>query len=202
MAGRRDVFVLPSPGYDVRESLPDSQDTYIGMLADTVRGLVGDAPFAVIGRSMGGCVAHSVAEVLEAEGRALAGLLLVDSYPVDSATAEGMADWWLTALLTGMLDRIERYSMVWSDASLTTMGGYGRVLAEWDPAPLTAPTLLIRASEPLRHTVVDPTGEQDWRAYWPVPHAVADVPGDHFTVLEEHTESTVAVIDAWLDALG
>ncbi len=44
-----------------------------------------------------------------------------------------MRDWWLKAMLTGMLERIERYRMVWSDASLTTMGGYGVVLNDWEP---------------------------------------------------------------------
>jgi acyl transferase domain-containing protein/thioesterase domain-containing protein/acyl carrier protein len=202
LAGKRDVFVIPSPGYDERDALPDSEDTYIRMQAETVREIVGDGRFAIVGRSMGGCIAQSVAESLEAEGLDLAGLVLIDSYPMESAAVEGMRDWWLAAMLTGMLERIERYDMIWSDASLTTMGGYGRVLADWQPKPLNAPTLMLRAAQPLRHTIVDPTGHHDWHAYWPLPHESLDVPGDHFTVLEEHTETTTAALDAWLDSLG
>jgi thioesterase domain-containing protein/acyl carrier protein len=202
LSGKRDVFVIPSPGYDERDALPDTEDTYIRMQAETVREIVGEGRFAIVGRSMGGCIAQSVAESLEADGLDLAGLALIDSYPMESATVEGMRDWWLAAMLTGMLERIERYDMIWSDASLTTMGGYGRVLADWLPKPLTAPTLMLRAAQPLRHTIVDPTGRHDWHAYWPLPHEAIDVPGDHFTVLEEHTETTTAALDAWLDSLG
>jgi acyl transferase domain-containing protein/thioesterase domain-containing protein/acyl carrier protein/NADP-dependent 3-hydroxy acid dehydrogenase YdfG len=202
LSGKRDVFVIPSPGYDERDALPDTEDTYIRMQAETVREIVGGGRFAIVGRSMGGCIAQSVAESLEADGLDLAGLALIDSYPMESATIEGMRDWWLAAMLTGMLERIERYDMIWSDASLTTMGGYGRVLADWLPKPLGAPTLMLRAAQPLRHTIVDPTGRHDWHAYWPLPHEAVDVPGDHFTVLEEHTETTTAALDAWLDSLG
>ncbi|GAB2825454.1 hypothetical protein GCM10022221_24430 [Actinocorallia aurea] len=199
MRGERDVFVLPSPGYAESDALPDSEDTYIGMHADTVAELVGGRPYAVLGRSMGGCIAHSVAAELERRGHGPRGLALIDTYPIDSPARPGFADWWLAAMLTGMIERIERYDMVWSDASLTTMGAYGRVLAAWDPAPIAAPTLLLRAAEPLAHTVVD--GPHDWRAFWPLPHATADVPGDHFTVLEDHAGTTVEAVRAWLASL-
>jgi thioesterase domain-containing protein len=112
-----------------------------------------------------------------------------------------MRDWWLKAMLTGMVERIERYQMVWSDASLTTMGGYGRILAGWQPEPIKARTLMIRARQPLRGTIVDPTAPGGWRAYWPQPHESVDVPGDHFTVLEEHAETTVVAVRQWIDAL-
>ncbi|HEV2634428.1 MAG TPA: type I polyketide synthase [Actinocrinis sp.] len=201
MRGERDVIVLPSPGYDERDSLPDSTETYVRMHVETVRDFVGDSPFAIVGRSMGGCVAHAAAAGLEELGVYPAGLVLIDAYPIESAAVEGMRDWWLAAMLTGMVERIERYQMIWSDASLTTMGGYGRILNDWRPRPIKARTLMIRAQQPLRGTIVDPTGRQDWRAYWPLPHEVLDVPGDHFTVLEDHAETTVAAVRRWIDAL-
>ncbi|MER6831801.1 type I polyketide synthase, partial [Streptosporangium sp. NPDC000563] len=201
MRGERDVHVVPSPGYAPDDLLPDSEETFIRMHADTVEKLVGDGPFVILGRSMGGCIAHSVAAELESRGTPAAGLVLIDSYPIESPTLEGMRDWWLAAMLTGMVERIERYQMVWSDASLTTMGAYGRILADWQPKPIDARTLVVRAREPLRGTVVDPTGRLDWRAFWPLPHETVDVPGDHFTVLEEHSETTVAAVREWIDAL-
>ncbi|MET8053502.1 SDR family NAD(P)-dependent oxidoreductase [Streptosporangium sp. NPDC005286] len=201
MRGERDVHVVPSPGYAPDDLLPDSEETFVQMHADTVERLVGDGPFVILGRSMGGCIAHSVAAELENRGIPAAGLVLIDSYPIESPTLEGMRDWWLAAMLTGMVERIERYRMVWSDASLTTMGAYGRILADWQPKPIGARTLVVRAEEPLRGTVVDPTGRLDWRAFWPLPHETVDVPGDHFTVLEEHSETTVAAVRSWIDAL-
>jgi thioesterase domain-containing protein len=148
---------------------------------------------------MGGCLAQAVASRLEEHRREASGLVLIDAYPIDSATREGMSDWWLTAMLGGMLDRIEAYDMVWSDASLTSMGGYNTLFADWRPEPVSSPTLALRADTPLRGTVVDPTGRHDWRAYWPVPHEVADIPGDHFTVLEQHTGTTVEAVRQWID---
>ncbi|GII95973.1 type I polyketide synthase [Sinosporangium siamense] len=201
MSGERDVWVLPSPGYREEESLPDSEKTYIGMQADAVERLVRGRPYAILGRSMGGCIAQSVAEELESRGLPAAGLALIDTYPIESPTLEGMRDWWLEAMLTGMVERIERYQMIWSDASLTTMGWYGRILADWRPRPIGGRTLVIRAEEPLRGTVVDPTGRLDWRAFWPLPHESADVPGDHFTVLEEHAETTVQAVREWVGGL-
>ncbi|MFJ6086957.1 SDR family NAD(P)-dependent oxidoreductase [Streptomyces sp. NPDC092369] len=197
--GERDLFVVPSPGWAAEDPLPDSLDTFLSRHVETVRQLVRDErPFVIVGRSMGGCLANAVTARLEQEGRPPAGLLLIDAYPIDSAVREGMGEWWLTALLTGMLDRIEAYDMVWSDASLTAMGGYNNLFADWQPHPVAAPTLALRADTPLRHMVVDPTGGSDWRAYWPVPHRVEDIPGDHFTVLEEHTPTTVEAARQWL----
>ncbi|MDY0815666.1 type I polyketide synthase [Kitasatospora purpeofusca] len=200
--GERDVFVVPSPGWDPSDLLPDNIDTYLTMQTETVLELLGDErPFVIVGRSMGGCVAHAVAERLEARGRSVAGLVLVDSYPMDSATREGMGEWWLQSMLGGMIDRIEQYDMVWSDASLTAMGGYNNVFAGWQPAPLTAPILALRADTPLRGMVVDPTEREDWRAYWPVPHEARDIPGDHFTVLEHRTGTTADAVRQWLEGI-
>lgn len=200
--GERDLFVVPSSGWRAEDPLPDSLDTFLTLHTETVRQLVGDErPFVVVGRSMGGCLANAVTARLEQEARPPVGLLLIDAYPVDSAVREGMGEWWLTAMLTGMLDRIEAYDMVWSDASLTAMGGYNNLFADWQPQPVTAPTLALRADTPLRHTVVDPTGRNDWRAHWPVPHRTEDIPGDHFTVLEEHTPTTVEAARQWLRTL-
>ncbi|WP_449273543.1 SDR family NAD(P)-dependent oxidoreductase [Kitasatospora purpeofusca] len=196
--GERDVFVVPSPGWDPSDLLPDDLDTYLAMQTETVLELLDEGrPFVVVGRSMGGCVAHAVTERLEALGRSVAGLVLIDSYPIDSAVREGMGEWWLHSMLGGMIDRIEQYDMVWSDASLTAMGGYNNVFAGWQPAPLTAPILALRADTPLRGMVVDAERE-DWRAYWPVPHEARDIPGDHFTVLENHTPSTADAVRHWI----
>ncbi|GAA4881563.1 hypothetical protein GCM10023235_72400 [Kitasatospora terrestris] len=198
--GERDVFVLPSPGWTPEDHLPDSLDTFLTLHTEAVLDLVGtERPLVIVGRSMGGAVAHAVTERLEALGRPVAGLVLVDSYPIESAVREGMGEWWLTAMLGGMLDRIDRYDMVWSDASLTAMGGYNNVFAGWRAGPVDAPVLALRADTPLRGTVVDPSGAHDWRAYWPVPHEVRDIPGDHFTVLEQHTPTTAQAVREWIE---
>jgi len=198
----RDVYVIPSPGYASHEALPDTDETYIRMHVQTVRRLMGDRPYAVVGRSMGGCVAHAVAAALEEEGQAPVGEVLIDAYTLDAPVLEGMRDWWLSSMLTGMLDRIERYQLVWSDTSLSTMGAYNRIFAGWQPKPVSVPTLKVRANLPLPGTIIDPEGKADWRVFWPLPHDTADVPGNHFTVLEEDVQPTVDAVRQWVDALS
>jgi surfactin synthase thioesterase subunit len=201
--GERDVFVLPSPGWRAADPLPGTLDTFLELHAETVRSVLGpDRPYVIVGRSMGGCLAHAVAGRLERDGRPAAGLALIDSYPVDSPSRPGMSEWWLPAILTGMLNRIEAYDMVWSDASLTAMGGYNNLFDGWQPEPISAPTLALLADTPLEGTVVDPTGAFDWRASWPLPHEAADITGDHFTVLEEHTPTTVEAVKRWITKLA
>ncbi|WP_374487614.1 thioesterase domain-containing protein [Frankia sp. AgB1.9] len=202
LRGERDVLVPRSPGYAEDDRLPDSAETYVHLLAETVVPWVGSDPFVLVGRSMGGTIAYAVAHRLEQLGLQPAGLALVDSYPLEAATLEGLREWWLAAMLRGMLDRIEQYQMVWSDSSLTTMGGYIRLFDGWRPPPLRSPVLLLRATEPIPGTIIDPTGARDWRAFWPGASDVVDVPGDHFTILEDHCATTVAAISTWIDGLA
>jgi thioesterase domain-containing protein/NAD(P)-dependent dehydrogenase (short-subunit alcohol dehydrogenase family)/acyl carrier protein len=200
--GERDVWVIPSPGWAASDALPDTDSTYVQMQLKTLENLVGERDFAVVGRSMGGSVAHAVTVALEAKGRPPVGEVLIDAYTLDAPVQEGMRDWWLPSMLGGMLDRIERYELIWSDASLSAMGTYNRIFAGWEPEPVAVPTLVVRANRPLPGTVVDPEGHRDWRVYWPQPHDVTDVPGDHFTVLEEDFQATVDAIRPWVDALS
>ncbi|WP_424533253.1 type I polyketide synthase [Sphaerisporangium viridialbum] len=199
----RDVHVVPSPGFtsDEDEALPDSLETLIRMNVEGLRESVGEGPFVIVGRSMGGCVAHAVTVALEDEGLFPAGLALIDSYPIDAAAQEGM-DWWLGAMIGGMLERIDRFDLNVHDSRLTTMGAYNRLFVGWQPKPVQTPILMLRAQEPLRGTTVQAEGGRDWRAFWPVAHDVVDIPGDHFTTLEEHSGSTAEAIRTWVEGLN
>src|SRR5690606_39475939 len=81
------------------------------------------------------------------------------------------------------------------DVRLTAMGAYARHLAEWKPAEIAAPTLVVRATEPLGQW---PAGRGDWRASWELPHEAVDVPGDHFTMMRRHAPDVARAVDAWL----
>ena len=65
------------------------------------------------------------------------------------------------------------------------------------PDAIEAPTLLVRASEPL----MEWTREYDWRPSWKLEHTTVDVPGTHFTVMEEHSHTTARAVEEWLDRL-
>ncbi|WP_131787450.1 type I polyketide synthase, partial [Protofrankia symbiont of Coriaria ruscifolia] len=197
----RDVYVVPAPGLPEGDLLPDSAATLIRMHVEAVKKVVGDEPFVVLGRSMGGCVANSVVAGLEAEGIFPAGLVLVDSYPIDTPSRPGM-EWWNTAMITALVERFDRFDLSTLDTRLSTMGTYNRIFADWQPTEISARTLLVRAEQPLAGTPTEAPGLADWRAYWPLPHEIIDVPGDHFSILEEDTGTTAAAVAKWLASLA
>jgi hypothetical protein len=42
----------------------------------------------------------------------------------------------------------------------------------------------------------------DWQAVWEHPHDAVDIPGHHFSIVEEHAESTAAALDSWIGDLS
>nr|WP_052707690.1 type I polyketide synthase [Streptomyces rubellomurinus] len=181
--GRHELWALPAPGFTAGERLPADLDALVRLHAEDVELLAGGAPFVLLGHSAGGWIAHAVAERLEKQGTAPAALVLLDSYRPGSEVLPRIQEQ-IAGYLTD--DQIG-----WDDACLTAMGGYGRLFADWQPRPLTAPTLQFRADRPLPGFPA--TG---WQAAWPVPHTEAEVAGDHFTLTGEHAPATMrAVLD-------
>ncbi|MFJ4689034.1 type I polyketide synthase [Streptomyces sp. NPDC088789] len=197
--GRRDVLAVPAPGYAPDSALPDTADTFVALQADAVQRLVGERPFALLGRSLGGCVAHAVTAELERRGTPPTGLAMVDTYPMDTASLPGM-EWWMPAMINGMVARFDGFGLGLDDNGLTTMGGYLRAFGPWQPRPVATATLLLRATDPLPGTP-DPGPGGDTRAFWRLPHTTADIPGDHFSVLEEHSPTTAEAVARWLSAI-
>src|SRR5262249_10758834 len=104
-------------------------------------------------------------------------------------------------LLSGMFAREERYVRM-DGSRLSAMGWYTLQFETWEPEVIDTPTLLLRATEPLNGMTDDPESE-DWKASWAFARrlAVADVPGDHFTMTEEHLGATVRSIQDWIATL-
>ncbi|MFD6397595.1 SDR family NAD(P)-dependent oxidoreductase [Nocardia sp. NPDC060249] len=190
----RDVVVVPAPGFVDGEKVPTDYDTFIRMQAESVLGVVGDGPFLVAGRSAGGWIAHGVVSVLEEQGYTPDGLVLIDTY-IDNHNG---TDQFLSSMLRGMLARDGRFDLDIRDTSLTAMGVYLELFADWAPADIATPTLQVRATEINEEAKDDVKGRDDWAATWPLPHEVIDVPGDHFTMLEDHSETTAAAIRTWV----
>jgi acyl transferase domain-containing protein/thioesterase domain-containing protein/NADP-dependent 3-hydroxy acid dehydrogenase YdfG len=186
-ADHRDVTVVPIPGFAPEEPLPVGLQVAIAAQAAAVRRCVEQRPFALLGHSTGGLLAHAVAAHLERLGVHPAGVVLIDTYP--SAASSGI----LPPVLAGMLEREGTYMSI-SDARLTAMIAYGRLLEEYQPTAVRTATLLVRASEPMLGM---PAGG-DWRSGWDCTQAVVDVPGDHFTVMEEHSPATACAVEDWL----
>ncbi|WP_053741920.1 type I polyketide synthase [Streptomyces sp. NRRL WC-3618] len=196
--GRRDVSVITQPGFLEGELLPADKEALVRLHADTVQRSAGGKPFVLAGHSSGGLVAHAVARELERRGAGPAGVVLVDTYVEEKALGD------MAAAMGQQLS--DRYDSVlgaetgdndndWGDAWVTAMARY--MFLGLLPDAIEAPTLLVRAGEPL----VEWTKEYDWRPSWKLEHTAVDVPGTHFTVMEEHSHTTARAVEEWLDKL-
>jgi polyketide synthase 7 len=131
-----------------------------------------------------------VAAELETLGEEPAAVVLLDTYLNDN---QGITQF-NGVLLGGMFAREERAAPM-DGTRLTAMGRYFRLLDDWQPPAVRAPVLLVRASTPLGR----PSAEAgDWRSTWPSAHTVLDVPGDHFSIMEQHVETTGRAVADWI----
>jgi thioesterase domain-containing protein/NAD(P)-dependent dehydrogenase (short-subunit alcohol dehydrogenase family)/acyl carrier protein len=187
--GRRDVWALGAPGFLADEQLPASKEAVIEAQAQAVVRHADGGPFVLLGHSSGGMLAHAVAARLESDGVAPEAVVLIDIYSHDDDAIVGIQP----GLAEGMNERQESYVPV-DDTRLLAMGGYFRLFGDWKPQPISTPTLLVRAGERL----FDWSRDGDWRSYWALEHTAVDVPGNHFTMMERHADTTARAVDDWL----
>jgi hypothetical protein len=84
-------------------------------------------------------------------------------------------------------------AVVIDDASWLAMGAYVRLLAQRGPAQISAPSLLIRAGEPLGSD-----GDvADWPA-WQVCQDQVEIAADHFALIEVASAATAEATESWL----
>ncbi|MFI5833585.1 beta-ketoacyl synthase N-terminal-like domain-containing protein [Micromonospora sp. NPDC051300] len=194
LRGRRDVWALPNPGFGVGEELPADLDALLRVHADTVLRAVGSGDFVLAGHSGGAMVANLLAAELERQGRGPAAVVLMDTYPPGSEVLGG----WTSQLLDGMVERDSAYTPM-DDHRATAWAGYLPLFLDWTPTSMAAPTLLVRAGEPLGEWTGEPDG---WKSVWPYPHETRDAAGDHFTMVGERGPELAATVDAWLAERG
>ncbi|WP_066370954.1 type I polyketide synthase [Herbidospora mongoliensis] len=190
--GTHDVIALPLPGYRDGEALPTTKEVSLDWQARELIEIAGDAPFVVLGHSGGGILAHELAWRLDQLGVPASGVVLVDTYPMDRP----MHQEWMPELTEGTFGR-EHLAVPMTDTRLTAQAWYGRMYLDFRAKEITAPTLVVRASEPIGAW----TRDDDWRATWSLPHSAVDVPGNHFTLMLEDGATTAAAVRAWLGSL-
>ncbi|WP_329047345.1 SDR family NAD(P)-dependent oxidoreductase [Amycolatopsis sp. NBC_01488] len=190
--GIRDVHALPAPGFGEGEPLPADVNALAEVQAEAALEAAAGAPFVVLGRSGAGWIGHAMTAVLEKNGTPPRALVLLDTPEPefgasDSAYARMVAE--------GAWAR-ERHTTGGSDTRVLGVGAYYRIFASWAPSPVSVPTLYVRASSPCAEADVPPG--DSWRARWPSADHSVDVPGDHFTMLEEHAGTTARAVEDWL----
>ncbi|MGW3819697.1 type I polyketide synthase [Streptomyces sp. NPDC005046] len=186
---RLDVWALVHPGYEKGEPVPSDPDVVFRLHALTVRECAGGKPVVLLGYSSGGWIAHGVAAHLEAMGERPAAVVMVDSFsrevPFDHQVLNAMAQ-----------AQSQRLDFMRSGGEqLTAMGRYMRLFDDWAAPQIAAPTLLVRASEPM----LAGAGDGDGRAA-PPEHVdtIVEVTGNHYSMLEDHAGTTAAAVDSWL----
>ncbi|MFB7652458.1 MULTISPECIES: type I polyketide synthase [unclassified Streptomyces] len=188
--GRRDVLVPDVPGFVPGEPLPSSVDAVVEVVAEGIRRARGDGqPYVLLGYSSGGQFAHAVAEVMEKAGEPASGVILLDTYLLTEQGTEELR----REMFNGMLDR-ESSVGGFGTARLAAMSRYSELIQHCLPGGLTAPVLFIRPEDPFAPGLVD------WRASWQGTHEIAEVPGTHFTILEDRAATTAQAVEAWLTA--
>ncbi|MGW4869613.1 type I polyketide synthase [Streptomyces chartreusis] len=191
--GERNLFLLEHPGFGTdRAAVPHSMAALVRAHAETVRSLPTDHAPVLVGYCAGGVVAHAVARHLARTGQAPVGVILIDTHAgvLRRDDPRGLALMSAGAALPAdIVDELD-------DALLIAGGGYARVLENWQPEPSPVPTLLLRGRPTSHMREADP--ERDWRPQWPLPHDSADLPGDHYSVLNRDADSTAAAIRTWL----
>ncbi|MFE9724028.1 type I polyketide synthase [Streptomyces sp. NPDC005794] len=190
-AGFRDLrpaSAVRHPGFGPGEALPATLDALVTAQTAAVRTAAAGEPLVLLGRSAGGWVAHAVAERLEAEGAAPVAVVLLDTYPPGHGDRHGT----LSAMTSDMLRRAAEFASA-DLGRLTAMAAYFKLFEAWKPASLTCPTLYVRARDLL------PGAEPAPR--WSLPHAEVTVPGDHFTMLDEHARATALAVHRRLGSL-
>ncbi|MBB5803003.1 acyl transferase domain-containing protein [Saccharothrix ecbatanensis] len=183
-ARRPRMAAVALPGF-TGSPLPASWADVVDAVARTTRELAGDHPVVLIGHSVGGVLAHATAAAL---GERVAGLVLIDTFePGRDEEAQ------LSAALNEVLDRD---SGVVTDANLLAMGHYIDLFAQWRPADIAAPTLLVAAD------TATASGRLGGQPLWQqVADTVVTVPGNHFTVLEVEATATASAVEAWIGAV-
>ena len=184
--GIRPMSVLSEPGFRQGEPLPASLAGLVRVQADILSQSMHKGPFILLGHSSGGLVAHALARHLEEIGRAPDGLVLLDTFPPPKKGLTGFnwSDFLDVALEQNAHDLDD-------DAWLTAMAHYFRF--DWQEIGAAAvPTLQVwaKASVP-----------QMSRWDFSSRSTVVEVPGDHFSMLGEHADTTAAAIDQWLTGL-
>jgi mycoketide-CoA synthase len=200
--GVRQISVIPIPGFADGEPLAATQDALISVYAENIQKNVNGTRFVLAGHSSGALVAHAVATRLEAMGAPPAALVLMDPYLPEKRKA---VEQFSQRIHTQMLADIGQREDAGDDARLIAMAHY--LSLNWTSLDQTdIPTLLVRAQEIIgvRPERPERPGNVSERISWAFSSrtAVVDVPGDHFTMLTDHADTTARAVDGWLAELG
>jgi thioesterase domain-containing protein/acyl carrier protein len=192
----RAVWGLHHPGFTRDGILPKDVASLVQHHVEAVKRCTARAPFALAGHSSGGWIAHAVTSHLERLGIFPTALVLLDTYPMNDqleSAKKALRRRWVS------MDPL----MPELDDGLIAMSFYGRLFEGWTPTMITTPILLVRATSSFERSVFDSSDSSNHslQTSWDQPHSAVDVPGDHFSMMEDHVDTTARAVHDWLAAL-
>jgi aryl carrier-like protein len=190
LQGRRQVSALPVSGFVAGESLPESPEAAISVIARGVLDAAEGEPFVLLGYSSGGTLACGAAGYLEQRlGIRPAGVIMLDTFKVHGGDEDGVP---MDDLALGIFDKEAAFGE-FDDARLSAMGRWVELVPKITCDPVEAPVLFVQCTESL----VDGGEAKRAQAYEPT-HTVRTVRANHFTLVEDRAEETASVIEDWL----
>ncbi|MEU5695466.1 SDR family NAD(P)-dependent oxidoreductase [Actinosynnema sp. NPDC020468] len=176
----RDVWVLPAPGYDAADGLPTSLEVALDLHATALADHLPSTEVVLLGYSSGGWLAQALAGHLDRLGRPPVAVVLLDApVPARGAVPEFAS---ITTRLVGSAPYLRA-----DDAQATAMGRYLRFFEDWTPPTPDTPILRVTAAETTSGLAA-------------CPGQALEVPGDHFTIIDDHAATTAQAVHDWLTA--
>jgi hypothetical protein len=96
-------------------------------------------------------------------------------------------------MIDQMLERDGAYASI-NETRVEAMAAYLGALRGWRPSQLDVPLLFVRAGRPIPGLSAD----SDWQSSWDLAHTLVEVPGDHFTIVDDHAHLTAEAVEQWL----
>ncbi|TGB14859.1 type I polyketide synthase [Streptomyces palmae] len=187
-----DTSVLTIPGFRPGEPLAASREVLLEVLTEATVRCADGRPFVLLGYSSSGWLAHAVGSRLAATAQHPEGVVLLDTYlPASMPLALRKA------MNYEVIVRRKAFAAL-DYTGLTAIGTYRAMFRGWEPAPGTAPTLVVRPRACVPGNPEEPPLDVAWRSRWPHEHRSAEVPGDHCTMIGEHAEHTATVVRDWI----
>ncbi|HET9934415.1 MAG TPA: hypothetical protein VFQ35_27115, partial [Polyangiaceae bacterium] len=72
-----------------------------------------------------------------------------------------------------------------------------RIFDGWKPQPIRTPIVVVRARECIPEWEGERLNDDFWRGSWDLPHEILEVPGDHFTVVNQNAKTTALALIDW-----